>query len=403
MIIHRLCLGTWFPRTSIHLKEVFHFLQSKEGIRGLDTKKLKKLHDNLGVTGFKLHEELTADFFRAFFPGGQFLMTEEGVLLIRTENAIESLGHEFAKARDFLLEFYSQKLGPALNYLFSLGAPIPRNLADIRTVLPFIAVISGAKEDEIQGMYDSIMEKQTSVVEQHDVEIHRSRSLTVIHVKNGTADIAKLEKIIEHDVFFREFEFQLEEYLIRHRTYWDEISSIRDSRTLRYKDFSNIRRRLLELRRSITYVEARLLQMHEILKERRNTTPKEEKDILENFGLNRFTPLESAQAYTKHLWEMTLQYLDGTVSLLHTLYEENTQRELAIIKMTTFAAAITGFFGMNIAFPWDSEWITIKYDSYAIAFVVITGSVLFYFILKFAVMNRRFSMGGNENHLKKQK
>ena len=101
MIIHRLCLGTWFPRTSIHLKEVFHFLQSKEGIRGLDPKKLKKLHDNLGVTGFKLHEELTADFFRAFFPGGQFLMTEEGVLLIRTENAIESLGHEFAKARDF--------------------------------------------------------------------------------------------------------------------------------------------------------------------------------------------------------------------------------------------------------------------------------------------------------------
>jgi len=72
-----------------------------------------------------------------------------------------------------------------------------------------------------------------------------------------------------------------------------------------------------------------------------------------------------------------------------------------LIEVDSMGSVYVGGYTRHCQGP--TEWITIKYDSYAIAFVVITGSVLFYFILKFAVMNRRFSMGGNENHLKKQK
>ncbi|OGZ99489.1 MAG: hypothetical protein A3G49_06445 [Candidatus Sungbacteria bacterium RIFCSPLOWO2_12_FULL_41_11] len=397
MIIHRLYLGTWFPRTSIHLKEVFNFLNEREGIKGLDPKKLKKLHDTLGLTDFKLHEEFDADFLNASFQNGEFIITEDGILLIKTANIIESHDHEFSKARTFLLEFYTQKLGPAINYLFSLGAPIPRDIRDIKTVLPFIAVISEAGDENINEIYSSIQERPTSVVKGPEMEIHRSPSLTILRFKNTLPDMIKLESFVKHDIFFREFEFQLEDYLGRHRAFWDEISKIRDSRSLRYKDFPEIRRRLLEIRRTITYVEARLLQMQDILKERFHTIAKDESDFLKKYGLRRFEPLDSAGAYTKHLWEMTREYLEGTITLLHTLYEENTQRELAVIKMTTFAAALTGFFGMNIAFPWDKEWFIIKYDSFAVAILVIGGSIIFYLLLKLAVMNRRFTVGSSEN------
>ena len=151
------------------------------------------------------------------------------------------------------------------------------------------------------------------------LEIHRSPSLTVLRFKNDKPHPEALEAFVRHDIFFREFEFQLEEYLGLHRTHWEKISQIRESQELRYRDFPVMRKRLLEMRRTITYVEARLMQMHDILKERESTLSKEDAVILKKYGLNRFAPLESAQEYTKHLWDMTLQYLDGTITLLHTL------------------------------------------------------------------------------------
>ena len=67
--------------------------------------------------------------------------------------------------------------------------------------------------------------------------------------------------------------------------------------------------------------------------------------------------------------------------------------------MTTFVAALTGFFGMNIAFPWDAEWGALQADSYAVAFVIFTGAALFYLLLKIGLLNRRFIIGENEHPL----
>ena len=355
--------------------------------------KIQELHKTLGVKKYRLHEELHFDYLDASFEGGEFSITEDGILLVKNDKSIEARDGESEKIRQFLSNFYLTRLGPALDYLFSLGAPLPRDLAAIKTVLPFIVIISNATPDDLKRLYTSVGAKETSVVVVEDMEIHRTPTLTVFHIRQGGINLNQLEAFIRHDIFFREFEFQLEEYMTRHRLYWDEISKVRESTSLRYKNFPHIRRKLLEIRRTITYVEMRLLQMRDILMERAQTITQEESDTLNKFGLHRFQPLEAAQGYTEHLWQMTLQYLDGTINLLNTLYEENTQRELTVIKMTTFATALTGFFGMNIPFPWEERWDAIKYDSFYIVMFVILGSILFYFILKFAVLNRKFSLG----------
>lgn len=392
MIIHRLYLGTWFPRTPIHLKEVFNFLENVHGVKGLNQKKLNELHKSLGVTEIKLNQELDLDSLEAFFPEGSFLVTEDGVLTIKSGQSNLGELEDFEKARSELIEFNTKKLGPALGYLFNLGAPIPRDLADIKTVLPFIAIVSGA-DNEIKRIYDSLNEKQTSVIKIESLEIHRSPLLTLVHVKDHEPDLKLLESFVQHDIFFREFEFLLEEYLLRHRTYWDEITQIRESQILRYKDFPKIRRRLLEIRRIVVYVEARLLQMRDILKERERTILPEDMKFLDKVGLDRFAILESSQAYISHLWTMTFQSLDGTVTLLQTLYEENTQKELAVIKVTTFITALTGFFGMNIGFPWQERWLMERDYSFLVALAVVLGALAFYFILKWLVLYRRFEVG----------
>ena len=393
MIIHRLYLGTWLPRTAIHLKEVFNFLNSVEGVRGLNQKKLNELHKNLGVTNVIFSQELDLDSLEGVFTDGSFLFTEDGILLLKSGRTNITALEEFNNLRDFLLNFSKTKLGPTLNYLFSLGAPIPRDLAEPKTVLPFIAIVSEAGEAGIKKIYDIIGERQRSVISLPEIEIHRSLSLTVIYPKNQEIDFKKLDSLIQHDVFFREFEFQLEDYLLLHRKYWNEVAHIRESRVMKYKDFPAIRRQLLDIRQSFIYVQARLLQMKDILDERVRTIVKEDANFLDELGLDRFAILESAHAYIDHLWKMTSESLEGTMTIFQTLYEENTQRELAVIKVTTFATALTGFFGMNIGFPWEERWSAVKSDSFVVALLVVFGSISFYFILKQALLKRRFFIG----------
>ena len=48
MKIENIYIGTWIPRASIHLKEIYKFLDSGESfVKDLDPKKIKALKENL--------------------------------------------------------------------------------------------------------------------------------------------------------------------------------------------------------------------------------------------------------------------------------------------------------------------------------------------------------------------
>ena len=49
---------------------------------------------------------------------------------------------------DFLADYYENCLSKAINYIFSLGAPVPKELANIKSVYPYFIVLNkGTKED----------------------------------------------------------------------------------------------------------------------------------------------------------------------------------------------------------------------------------------------------------------
>ena len=66
---------------------------------------------------------------------------------------------------------------------------------------------------------------------------------------------------------------------------------------------------------------------------------------LPHLGPYEFENLQGNQRYVYHLWEMTTEYVNDTLRLLASLFEENTQRELNALKLTTLTAALTGFLG----------------------------------------------------------
>src|SRR3990167_10651397 len=131
-------------------------------------------------------------------------------------------------------------------------------------------------------------------------------------------------------------------------------------------------------------------QMGSILHARDRITPPEVQTLLHTLGFSRYETLEATLEYTKDLWQMTADFVNDTMSLLESVQQENSQRELRILQLATVAGVIVGFFGMNIAFPWNEEWNELSRSSYVVVGLVIVGIGLFATFVRIMILNRRF-------------
>jgi len=71
----------------------------------------------------------------------------------------KNYGGEIKNVINSLREYYENKLSPALGYLFSLGAPVPKELADIKTIYPYFVVLEKASKNEIDRLLATFKEK----------------------------------------------------------------------------------------------------------------------------------------------------------------------------------------------------------------------------------------------------
>ena len=152
---------------------------------------------------------------------------------------------------------------------------------------------------------------------------------------------------------------------------------------------------ILDFNRTLSYVEARISQMGDILAVRAKDTEQDSLLFLTHLGLNRFEHLEAIRKYINDLIIMTTKYVQGTLELLQSLYDENLQREFKMLKITTFLAAVTSFFGMNIAFPWEERWSMISLISFVVVGIIIIAILLFYLYIKHAILNREFKISSS--------
>jgi len=172
--------------------------------------------------------------------------------------------------------------------------------------------------------------------------------------------------------------------LYLHRELWEKISYIREKRTIRYRDFPRVREEMLDYLETMSFVKARLEQMKDILSEREISSNQYVMKILTDLSLDRFAYLDAGQNYISHLWQMTTEYVHGTLSLLESLFNEHTQREITTLKYVTVVGVLTSFFGMNIAFPWEDRWSNVFRSSFEVVGLILLLAVSFYYFLKFS-------------------
>jgi membrane protein YdbS with pleckstrin-like domain len=76
---------------------------------------------------------------------------------------------------------------------------------------------------------------------------------------------------------------------------------------------------------------------------------------------------------------------------------ENTQRELRLLQQVTIASMLVGFFGMNIAFPWEERWPNTFLSSFMVFGIIIIMMIVFCQIIKRVISNRRFRISSAKN------
>ncbi len=384
--IERIYLGTWFQRTSLHLREIYNFLKNGQAIEGLETERVRNYWKNLSVGDVIFHEETAIDFIETKIDGITVTITEDGVILMTLPAG------EISQTIATLEEFYIKKLSPAISYLFSRGAPLPKELANIKNIHPHFLVGRNLPPEEIQAIFGRYNEVSISSVSNSDMEIVFGKTITTLNFlkEKEVLSASQTEELLRNIVFFREFEQQLNSYLNLHRSIWDAIAQIRDAKDFRYRDFSKIRQRILEFLKTLAFVEARLSQMNDILLLRTHLIDRQIRKNLIDLGLDKFEQLDASKNYIIHLWQMTIEYAKGSLTLLESLYQENIQRELSMLKFITLIGAIASFFGMNIAFPWEERWSSIFMSSIIVVITIIVLCFGFYYLLRHFIYNRRF-------------
>lgn len=378
MKIKNIYLGTWFQRTDLHLKEFFYFLEAGKSDLPLDKDRLNFLYKNLGVKNFSWEEEELLDKVKIQFDGLEIFFYEDGLIIFKKEC------QNLKKDCEILKELYEKKFSPVINYIYSLGAPLPKELAKLELILPYIIEISESNENEVEKLFDEFGDKIQSTAESPEVNISFGRKLFIFKLKK---EVFWVEPVIEILIFFREFSAQLNGYLQAHRTIWEKISQIRSKEALRFKDFTKIRNSLMDIKQTLSFVEARLVQMEKFI-EVRKTWSQNLENILKSLSIYQFDTLANSQQYMVSLWKMTKDYADSTFNLLSMLYQENIQREVDALKLVTIISMIIAF--SRLATFQTPPLFSLKFIGSI--FLVFLFATIFYFGMRYWFRSRKFEL-----------
>ena len=134
--------GGWYQRTTLHLTEVYDFLA--HGISRLELSKER-------LKGFKNELEIESTSREVGYLEYVKAQTVNGIEIRYYEDGLYTLSlatDNIDRGSKKLARYFERKFEPAISYLFSLGAPTPKVLANIRSVHPTVISIDRKEHSE---------------------------------------------------------------------------------------------------------------------------------------------------------------------------------------------------------------------------------------------------------------
>lgn len=307
----------------------------------LSEKKLKNLHDGLRL------EEVTREAGYLEFVKAR---TSDGIEIRYYEDGLYVLEFEsenITEAKKKLEDYFENQLSPAISYIFSLGAPTPKVLANIKTVHPtVISLVHESPESfDVPGEYGEVYSRISS----EGVSVYKTPES--IFVVSGQKSAHLVAGLVEMQIFFREFKDQLEKYLNIHRSIWEEIADIKERHTIKGNEIESLRAKLDSYQKTVSLIGNRINQMGAYVRTRaaisKNLALEQQLVSLFQF---KFEILTDTLDYIKELWKMTIDYLMQAIQVVVEVKNQGTTRGIQSLQLITSIGVVSGllgYFGRN--------------------------------------------------------
>ena len=274
--------------------------------------------------------------------GINYRIYEDGLIVL--EKDFVSLKSDFKEIK----EYYESKLSKSLSLIFSKGAPVPKELANIKTILPYILNVADAERGDVEQLFKDFSEDIYSVLSTQNVEVYRAAGIILI---NNLRDENLAREVIESQIFFRDFKSQLHRYLNIHRIIWEKIDQIKERGAIKGTEIDALRNELSLYQKTINLIGARIEQMDVYVHTRSKITDTRKIDeYLQPLFQFKFETLLDTQEYMKQMWVMTQSYLDSTLELFNDLQAKSTKNTISSLQLITtvgVVAAILGYLGKD--------------------------------------------------------
>lgn len=387
MKINNVYIGGWFQRTMLQLSEIYDFLREATTKLALDQDKLIEYRKNLqiGRIDYGVQGEEYIEFTTAL--NIKVKIFEDGLIILNNHNVSEDT--LFADI-DALTDYYETKLSPAFRYLFSLGAPVPKELAHIETVYPYFVVTDKATKEEMNTLLTRTDKQKYFEFDNEKYDVIRGD--VYYFINNKKAETENIERYIEEQIFIREFKGQLHRYLNLHRIIWEKIDNVKDRASVKGADIVSFNTKLESYAKTITLIEGRINQMSTYLPTREKIA-KSDKELVEFLNISgyRYETLKDTLDYIKYLWSMTKNYVSSAQKLFNGLKSDVSNKSINSLTLVTSMSAGASVIGLLTKSQPEFTVFGIAYF-FILALIVLSLNKF----LKFIQNNRRYKVNDVE-------
>lgn len=342
MKISNVYIGGWFQRTMLQLTEIYDFLRDCKSQLDLDPEKLQEFRKclEIGKIDYGVAGEEYIEFTTAL--NMKVKVFEDGLITVNNTNVSDDT--LFADL-DKITDYYENKLSPAFNYLFSLGAPVPKELAHIETIYPYFIICDNVTKEDISDLL-SRTEKQKYFEfssEKYDVV----RGDKYYFINNKKQSLENIERYIESQVFIREFKGQLHRYLNIHRIIWEKIDNIKDKVNVKGSEIVKFTTKLEGYSKTVNLIDGRINQMSTYISTREKIV-KADPELTEFLAISgyRYETLRDTLNYIQYLWDMTQTHLNQAKSLFSEIKSDVTNSSVSNLTVVTSMSAGASLLGL---------------------------------------------------------
>lgn len=367
-------IASWAPSSTLHLKEYYRalafwesaYFKRKEVKAWVKDMEVEEVHYNpeaINVIGGRFLNQL---FFR---------VSEDGMIIVG--KSAESLDKDSQRLDQFL----TKKMNQLWDNLFSRGAALPKVFEEIESRHPVLVTLSGASHDDLDAVF-----REFEVIPYKKINLEKGEvwiGETLVLVNNSEYSKEELDKMVEHLLFARVYEIQLERFVKGYEVLWNKVDGIRNQSFIQQTELARVHDHILNIQSQADFFKARLNQMQHFLNWRGKLIDEYVPDLTLNKTFKRFfMSLDSSQKYLEELWAMLARYITSTVSLIGFLYSDTERKNIATLQklfLVSTVAAMISLGGLAIV---DMQRVLV-FGGLAIVLSAFVHFILFKVLIKY--------------------